>query len=144
MLTLIQDFQNRSGVVGADRARLLILVTAHAAATALPCFTGEKSDADAYYRQHVQAQMSKLLSAVNERCVFDINTAAKLGRDLWIGRYTLLNGSLEYTDVFTELKKSVDGSNAGQPDLTYAFEVWSENFSREFSKMISGSLGIEG
>lgn len=143
MQSLIFDFQNKCGVTGADRARLLMLTSAHAAAMSLPCFTGDIEDVERFYRTHVQAQMSKLLSAVNERCVFDITTAAKLGRDLWVARFTTLNGSLEHVETFIEFKDRVNGKSAGVMDLSWKFEVWSENFTKTFSRILSENLNLE-
>lgn len=143
MQSLIIDFQNKSTAVGPDRSRLLVLVTAHAAAMSLPCFTGSVTDVEQYYRTHVQAQMSKLLSAVNERCVFDVTTASKLGRDLWVARYATLNGSLEYVDTFVDFKNRVTGKDAGIADLTWQFDTWADEFKINFSRKLSENLQIE-
>ncbi len=131
MLTITHDFQRNTTVVGNDRSKLLMLVTAYAAACAVPCFQGSHDQAYQYYQQNVQAKVSKLLSAVNETCVYDVHTAVKWARELWFERYWLINGCLEVKS-FTEFSKLVNGGYEGTTDLSHQFSIWSEHYRNAF------------
>jgi len=85
-LTFNQEVEKHV-VSGQDRARILALVVATAAAIRAPLPSSPVEDPSSHYRNVVALSLHSVLSAFNENVVLDLSYAMQQARVLWILRY---------------------------------------------------------